>query len=224
MGSYWTGKPCNVKHVLHVSVTLTDLGVFFHSLVVLYYSCSVSPVCRHVVLGFSRCGQLLLSYSCELDVTATHSTYTLHWWTFLLYSPLQHVSTSNIICTFPYLHHASPPRNTDVCPSTCRYTVSGCFEVRPFLQNFTSLSARHLHQFTLWLSAASECHYTITCSSTVIALTMLPVSAYFPHTHTQENIHRRLSSSMLCHRPSLLPTLFSSPLCLVTAVLPALQV
>ena len=46
----------------------------------------------HVILGFSRCGQLLLSYRSELDVTATQSTYTLHWWRFLGNCPLQHVS------------------------------------------------------------------------------------------------------------------------------------
>ena len=51
----------------------------------------LSAVCSHVVLGFSCCGGLLLSYRSELDETAT-ATYSLHWWLFLGRSPLQHVS------------------------------------------------------------------------------------------------------------------------------------
>lgn len=48
--------------------------------------------CSHVVLGFSRYGNLLLSYCNELDVTATQSTYTLHCWLFQHPLPLKHVS------------------------------------------------------------------------------------------------------------------------------------
>lgn len=36
-GSYWTGEPYNGKHVLHVPLTSTALGVFFRYLVLKYY-------------------------------------------------------------------------------------------------------------------------------------------------------------------------------------------
>ena len=49
----------------------------------------------HVVLGFSRCGHLLLSYCSELEITAAQASYTLHCWAFSGRSPLSHVSTTS---------------------------------------------------------------------------------------------------------------------------------
>ena len=42
----------------------------------------------HIILGFTRDGQHLISYQCRVD--ALH-TYSLHWWRFNLRSPLRHV-------------------------------------------------------------------------------------------------------------------------------------
>ena len=79
-----------------VCVCVLSVHVCMRAVSLCVYACCQSVcvctcMCRHVVLGFSRCGQLLLSYRSELDVTATLSTYTLHWWLFLGHSPLQHV-------------------------------------------------------------------------------------------------------------------------------------
>jgi hypothetical protein len=80
----------------------------------------------HVILGFSRCGQLLLSYLSELDVTATQSNYTLHWWRFLGNCPLRHVMKEPLFRGEPVpaeLHlvvcQTPPPMHTVVVG--CRY-------------------------------------------------------------------------------------------------------
>lgn len=78
----------------------------------MYY---VLTVGSHVVLGFSRCGQLLLSYRSELDVTATQSTYTLHWWRFLGHYPLQHVSTCASDVTHVHVYVCYVDYVSDVC-------------------------------------------------------------------------------------------------------------
>ena len=53
--------------------------------------------CRLVFLGFTKCGQFVVSYSCQLLVAAEHSTlpvyvYKLQWWRFIPNSPLHMVN------------------------------------------------------------------------------------------------------------------------------------
>ena len=90
-GSYLIGE---VRHLFH--------HLWFPTLCV---DCCVCVVAHarysHVILGFSRCGQLLLSYLSELDVTATQSNYTLHWWRFLGNCPLRHVSSEGETAQVP---------------------------------------------------------------------------------------------------------------------------
>lgn len=48
----------------------------------------------HVILGFSRSGNHMISYQYEIDGDATSYSqhkYTLHWWWFDLHKPLRHV-------------------------------------------------------------------------------------------------------------------------------------
>ncbi|KAL5486406.1 hypothetical protein EMCRGX_G018876 [Ephydatia muelleri] len=47
----------------------------------------------HVILGFTRNGQHLISYQCHID--AAH-VYSLHWWRFDLRSPLHHVHSEEL--------------------------------------------------------------------------------------------------------------------------------
>jgi hypothetical protein len=66
----------------------TDLYMFIY--LYLYF-------CRLVFLGFTKCGQFVVSYSCQLLVAAEHSTlpvyvYKLQWWRFIPNSPLHMVN------------------------------------------------------------------------------------------------------------------------------------
>ena len=58
-------------------------------------------MCRHVVLGFSECGNYLISYCCQISLAppTTFYHYSLHWWHFDLYKRLHLVSSEN---PFPY--------------------------------------------------------------------------------------------------------------------------
>ncbi|CAI8013770.1 DDB1- and CUL4-associated factor 15, partial [Geodia barretti] len=78
----------------------------------------------HVLLGFSRCGRLLLSYCNELDVTATQSTYTIYCWLFQGRSPLKYV------CQEPLFRGETVPADLHllVCqtPPPTHTIVVGC--------------------------------------------------------------------------------------------------
>jgi hypothetical protein len=108
----------------------------------------------HVILGFSRCGQLLLSYLSELDVTATQSNYTLHWWRFLGNCPLRHVMKEPLFRGEPVpaeLHlvvcQTPPPMHTVVvgCRGSCAEDLrQACYvSVLAFSPLCTTSSSHH---------------------------------------------------------------------------------
>lgn len=74
------------RALLRGSVAVHSLDAQLTQLVVISFSCS------HVILGFSRSGDHMISYQCELDGSTSEHCYSLHWWAFNLHRPLTHVS------------------------------------------------------------------------------------------------------------------------------------
>jgi hypothetical protein len=113
-----SGKILVCERLLEESKTLLHCHLRHH-LITIFTICIY--FCRLVFLGFTKCGQFVVSYSCQLLVAAEHSTlpvyvYKLQWWRFIPNSPLHMV-----LCTSSGSHF----RLTEALPGLAPITRVG---------------------------------------------------------------------------------------------------